>query len=64
MTPTGGLWIAWPKKTSGVATTVTDHAVRECALALGLVHNKVGALDATWTALRLAWRLSERKNVL
>lgn len=54
--PAGGLWIAWPKRASGVATDLTDHAVRAGALPIGLVDNKVCAIDATWTGLRLVWR--------
>ena len=61
--PSGGLWVAWPKKASGVATTMTDHVVRHIALPLGLVDNKVCALDATWTALRLVWRLRVRDQL-
>lgn len=52
----GGLWIAWPKKSSGMATDVTDHIVREVALPMGLVDNKVCAIDETWTGLRLVLR--------
>jgi hypothetical protein len=58
--PAGGLWIAWPKRSSGVATDVTDHAVRATGLPLGLVDNKVCAVDRTWTALRLVWRKERR----
>jgi hypothetical protein len=58
--PAGGLWIAWPKKTSGVATDLSDNAVRAAALPRGLVDNKVCALDATWSALRLVWRRENR----
>ena len=58
--PAGGLWIAWPKRSSGVATDVGDHVVRELALARGLVDNKVCAVDATWTALRVVRRLERR----
>jgi hypothetical protein len=58
--PAGGLWIAWPKGASGVSTDVDDHAVRAVALPLGLVDNKVCALDATWTGLRLVWRRERR----
>ena len=58
--PSGSLWIAWPKKSSGVSTDVTDHVVREIALPLGLVDNKVCAIDETWTAMRVVWRLSRR----
>jgi len=56
LTPAGGLWIAWPKKAARVPTDLTDQAIRELALPTGLVDNKVCALDATWTALRLVLR--------
>ena len=49
----GGLWIAWPKRASGVPTDVTEDVVREIALAKGLVDNKVCAIDATWSGLRV-----------
>jgi hypothetical protein len=58
--PAGGLWIAWPKRSSGRATDITDHAVRELALSRGMVDNKVCAVDDTWTALRLVWRRENR----
>ena len=58
--PDGGLWIAWPKRSSGVTTDVTDDLVRGVALPRGLVDNKVCAVDATWTALRLVWRVENR----
>ncbi len=54
--PDRALWVAWPKRTSGVATDVTEDVVRELALPLGLVDNKVCAIDATWSGLRLVWR--------
>src|SRR3712207_7783247 len=41
------LWVAWPKRSSGVATDLTEDSVREVALPLGLVDNKVCAVDAT-----------------
>ncbi len=56
----GALWIAWPKKTSGMVTDVTDDAVRNVALHRALVDNKVCAVDATWTALGLVWRRQHR----
>jgi hypothetical protein len=58
--PSGGLWIAWPKKSSGLATDMTDHVIRNEALPRGLVDNKVCAIDATWTGLRLVWRRENR----
>jgi hypothetical protein len=61
--PSGGLWIAWPKKASKVVSDMTDHGVRDIALPLGLVDNKVCAIDATWSGLRLVWRLSVRDQL-
>jgi hypothetical protein len=60
LTPAGGLWIAWPKRTSGVATDLSDGVVREIGLAAGLVDNKVCAIDATWSGLRFVFRLRDR----
>jgi hypothetical protein len=58
--PAGGLWIAWPKKSSGVPTDMTEDVVRNVALPKGLVDNKVCAIDETWSGLRLVWRLENR----
>ena len=60
--PAGGLWIAWPKRSSGVATDLDENAVREIGLAEGLVDNKVCAIDATWSGLRFVWRLRDRPS--
>jgi len=56
LAPGGGLWVAWPKKTSGVETDVTFEVVQPAGLATGLVDNKVCAIDATWTGLRFVYR--------
>ena len=56
----GALWIAWPKKSSGVHTDMTEDVIRHFALPLGLVDNKVCAINATWSGLRLVWRLTSR----
>ncbi|HEY1988245.1 MAG TPA: DUF3052 domain-containing protein [Acidimicrobiales bacterium] len=58
--PAGGLWIAWPKRAAGVPTDITDNVVREVALPLGLVDNKVCAIDETWSGLRVVWRRERR----
>jgi hypothetical protein len=60
LTPAGGLWIAWPKRTSGVPTDLSDGVVREVGLAAGLVDNKVCAIDPTWSGLRFVYRLRDR----
>jgi len=58
--PDGGLWVAWPKRASGLDTTMNEHVVREVALPLGLVDNKVCAIDDTWSGLRIVWRVDRR----
>ena len=60
MEPDAGLWIAWPKRASGVPTDLTEDVVRELALVNRLVDNKVCAIDATWSGLRLVIRLRDR----
>lgn len=60
VSPAGGLWIAWPKRASGVPTDMTEAVVREVAVARGLVDNKVCAIDDTWSGLRLVWRRDRR----
>jgi hypothetical protein len=60
--PAGGLWVAWPKRASGQKTDMHEGVVREVALPLGLVDNKVCAIDETWTGLRVVWR-RERRGV-
>jgi hypothetical protein len=60
MDPAAGLWIAWPKRASGVATDLTEDVVRRVALERSLVDNKVCAIDDTWSGLKLVYRLAER----
>lgn len=60
MTQAGGLWIAWPKRVSKVATDITEDVVRDVALPTGLVDNKVCAIDTTWSGLRLVIRREHR----
>ncbi len=52
----GMIWVAWPKKASGVVTDVTEDTVRDVALPLGIVDVKVCAIDATWSGLKLLRR--------
>lgn len=58
--PAGGLWVAWPKRSSGVATDVGENGVRAAGLAAGLVDNKVCAIDDVWSGLRFVFRLVDR----
>ncbi len=52
----GGLWIMWPKKSSGVATDLSQNVVREVGLGAGLVDFKVCSVDETWSGLRFTRR--------
>lgn len=62
--PYGGLWIAWPKQAAvkrlQIDTDMTEDVVREVALPLDLVDNKVCAIDDTWSGLRIVWRSEVR----
>jgi len=58
-----GLWIAWPKKASGVVTDLTDNVVRNAGLAHGLVDYKVCAINATWSGLKFARRKAQGARV-
>lgn len=58
--PAGGLWVAWPKKTSGVATDLSFDKVQRVGLDCGLVDNKVAAIDDTWSGLRFVRRVADR----
>ena len=60
--PDGGLWIAWPKRSSGVPTDLTEDLIRALAVAGELVDNKVCAIDDTWSGLRLVFRLEHRSR--
>lgn len=60
LTPADGLWIAWPKKSSGVRTDLTENVIREMGLEAGLVGNRVCAIDQTWSGLRFVYRVKER----
>jgi hypothetical protein len=54
----GALWMVWPKRASGVATDLTEDAIRDVALPRGMVDSKVCAIDETWSGLRLTQRRS------
>ena len=58
--PNGMLWVAWPKKASGVETDLTEGIVRTFGLESGLVDVKVCAVDDTWSGLKFVRRLKDR----
>ncbi|HEU4657176.1 MAG TPA: DUF3052 domain-containing protein [Capillimicrobium sp.] len=57
----GALWVAWPKRSSGVPTDVTEDVVRDVALEGDLVDVKVCAIDETWSGLKLVIRTEARR---
>jgi hypothetical protein len=59
--PAGSLWIAWPKRSSGLATDLDENAVRDYALTHGRVDVKVCAIDDTWSGLKHVIRLAARR---
>jgi hypothetical protein len=59
--PAGMIWVAWPKRTSGVQTDVTEDVVRDVALRGDLVDVKVCAIDGTWSGLKLVVRREARR---
>ena len=50
------MWVAWPKRSSGVATDLTEDAFRADLLPTGWVDIKVCAIDETWSGLRFVLR--------
>lgn len=59
--PDGGVWVAWPKKTSGIPTDITEDVLRAQLLPTGWVDNKVCAIDSTWSGLRFVLRKQNRR---
>lgn len=58
----GMLWIAWPKKASGVVTDLSEGIVRNIGLEAGLVDVKVCAINEVWSGLKFVYRLKDRKS--
>ena len=63
LTPNGMIWIAWPKKISGVETDLTEQRVQQIGLDAGLVDVKVCAIDDTWSGLKFVYRLKDRSSL-
>jgi len=59
--PDGMIWVSWPKKSSKVATDISEDTIRKVALPLGLVDIKVCAVDDVWSGLKLVIRKENRK---
>jgi hypothetical protein len=56
----GAIWVAWPKKSSGIDTDLTENVMRDLFLPTGMVDNKVAAIDDTWSGLRFVVRKENR----
>lgn len=61
--PDGMLWVSWPKRASGLPTTLTEDVLREVLLPLGLVDVKVCAVDAVWSGLKFMFRKEVRASL-
>lgn len=51
-----GLWIAWLKKKSDLASDLTQAVVRKTGLDAGLVDYKICAINETWSGLKFTRR--------
>jgi hypothetical protein len=60
--PAGGLWLAWPRRAGGHDSDITESGLRDLALPLGVVDNKVAAIDDDWSGLRVVWRVEHRSG--
>lgn len=56
MAEDGMIWVSWPKKSSNLASEITEDTIRAVCLPIGLVDVKVCAVDAVWSGLKLAIR--------
>ena len=62
LTSKGMIWIAWPKKSSGVTTDLNFDRVQRIGLDAGLVDVKICAIDDTWSGLKFVYRLKDRAS--
>jgi hypothetical protein len=60
ITPAGRLWVAWPRKAGGYESDMTENAIRDLAVELGLVDNKVAAISEAWSGLQIVYRVKDR----
>lgn len=64
LNPNGMLWVAWPKKSSGVSTDLAFDIVQQTGLQTGLVDVKICAVNEIWSGLKFVYRLKDRKSRL
>ena len=58
----GMIWVAWPKKTSGVPTDLAFGCVQRIGLDCGLVDVKICAINEVWSGLKFVIRVKDRKK--
>jgi hypothetical protein len=63
LTANGMIWIAWPKKSSGVVTDLSFERVQRIGLDAGLVDVKICAVDDTWSGLKFVYRVKDRPSL-
>ena len=61
--PSGGFWVAYPKKSSRIETDLSFDFVQQVGLDAGLVDNKSCAIDGDWSGVRFVYRLKDRPKV-
>lgn len=60
LSPAGRLWVAWPKKASGIRTDLSFEVVQRHGLEAGLVDNKSASIDQDHQGLQFVVRLKDR----
>ena len=60
LAPAGMLWVAWPKKASGIPSDLSENEVRRIGLEIGLVDVKVCAVNEVWSGLKFVIRVKDR----
>lgn len=58
--PAGRLWVAWPKKASGLRTDLSFETVQRIGLDAGLVDNKSASIDDVFQGLQFVVRRADR----
>ncbi|HEX5936878.1 MAG TPA: DUF3052 domain-containing protein [Actinomycetota bacterium] len=61
LAPAGRLWVAWPKKASGVATDLDFSIVQRVGLDGGLVDNKSASITDDFQGLQFVIRVEDRR---
>jgi hypothetical protein len=60
LAPSGRLWVAWPKKASGIPTNLSFDVVQGHGLRAGLVDNKSASIDEGYQGLQFVYRVEDR----